>query len=214
MDFKEIQNIWKTSFNEEQLSPAQLEAMLKIKSRSNTALKKLKNSFRFELITGGLMYLFIIFAIILLLDFPLSIIFFIIVSGLMVIPLLFYYKTYRKIRDTIYTDSTLKNSLIQTTHDIEKFVKIGQGNILRFILIPFAIVTGMTIGLFIGTGETDIIEIFNHLETRTFVKMIVLLAVFTGVLIPFSRHWYKKKFQQHFKELKDCLKQFEENENI
>jgi Ni/Fe-hydrogenase subunit HybB-like protein len=111
-------------------------------------------------------------------------------------------------------DGTLKNSLIKTTQDIERFFRIGRGNVLRFVMIPCAIITGMAIGLFIGTGNTDIIEIFNALETRSIVKMVVLLTVFTGVLIPFSRFWYKKKFQHHFEELRHCLEEFEDNEKL
>ena len=55
MDFNEIKNTWKDSFKEkERLSSGQIKAMLKIKSKSNTALKKIKSSFKIELITGTL----------------------------------------------------------------------------------------------------------------------------------------------------------------
>lgn len=214
MDFKEIQNTWKDSFKRDWLSPSQFEAMLRIRSRSNTALKKLKTNFKFELITGSLMYLFIVISTFMLVQFPSSLIFFFIVSLLLGGPLLFYYHTYTKIRHTIYVDGTLKESLEKTTNDIEKFIRIGQGNILRFIMIPLAIITGMIIGLFIGTGSTDLVEIFHQLESRSIVKMAVLLTAFTAVLIPFSRYWYRKKFKQHFEELKNCLKEFEENKNV
>ena len=214
MDFKEIQNTWKDSFKRDWLSPSQFEAMLRIRSRSNTALKKLKTNFKFELITGSLMYLFIVISTFMLVQFPSSLIFFFIVSLLLGGPLLFYYHTYTKIRHTIYVDGTLKESLEKTTNDIEKFIRIGQGNILRFIMIPLAILTGMIIGLFIGTGSTDLVEIFHQLESRSIVKMAVLLTAFTAVLIPFSRYWYRKKFKQHFEELKNCLKEFEENKNV
>ena len=68
-------------------------------------------------------------------------------------------------------------------------------------------------GLFIGTGENNIIEIFSEIKTRSIVKMIVLLCVFGGVLIPISRYWYKRKFKRHYDELKKCLREFEETEN-
>jgi len=214
MDFNEIKNTWKNSFYEkERLTSDQIEAMLKIKSKSNTALSKIKSSFKFELITGGGMYLFIISGIFVLVNTPQSIIFFVIVSLLMGIPLFFYYRTYKKIRHTIYTENTLKQSLQRTTKDIEKFVMVGKNNSLKYMLIPMAIITGMFMGLFIGTGENNIIEIFNSLKTRSIIKMIVLLVIFGGIMIPFSKYWFKKKFKQHYIELKKCLKELEEETN-
>ncbi|MCD4746492.1 MAG: hypothetical protein K8R58_09345 [Bacteroidales bacterium] len=214
MDFNEIKNTWKDSFKEkERLSSGQIKAMLKIKSKSNTALKKIKSSFKIELITGTLMYMFIISSMFFLMDFPESFIFFVIVSMLMGIPMIFYYRTYKKIRQTVYTENTLKQSLLKTTKDIKKFVMVGKNNYLRFILILLATITGMFMGLFIGTGENNIIEIFSEIKTRSIVKMIVLLCVFGGVLIPISRYWYKRKFKRHYDELKKCLREFEETEN-
>lgn len=214
MDFNEIKNTWKDSFKEkERLSSGQIKSMLEIKSKSNTALKKIKTSFKIELITGTLMYMFIISSMFFLMDFPESFIFFVIVSMLMGIPMIFYYRTYKKIRHTVYTENTLKQSLLKTTKDIEKFVMVGKNNYLRFILIILATITGMFMGLFIGTGENNIIEIFSELETSSIIRMIVLLSIFSGVLIPFSRYWYKRKFKRHYDELKKCLREFEETEN-
>ena len=214
MDFNEIKNTWKNSFTEkEHLTSDQIEAMLKIKSKSNTALGKIKRSFKFELITGGAMYLFIVAGLFILVNTPQSIILFVIVSLLMGFPYFFYYRTYKKIRHSIYTEGNLKQSLSNTINDIEKFVLIGKNNYFKYTIIPLATITGMFIGLYIGSGETDIIEIFNSLKTRSIVKMIVLLVVFTGIMIPFSKYWFKKKFKQHYIELKKCLKELEEETN-
>lgn len=214
MDFNEIKNTWNDSFKEtEHLNRTQLEEILKIKSRSNTALAKIKSSFKLELITGLAMYIFIISALMIFIDFPEAAIFFVLITLLMGLPLYFYYKTYKKIKDTAYTDSTLKQSLIKTTDDIKNFVMIGKGNFLKFIMIPLATLTGMIIGLYIGTGENNFLEIITSLSIKTIVKMIVLLIVFSGVLIPFSKYWFKRKFKQHYDELTDCLKEYEETEN-
>jgi len=214
MDFNEIKNIWKDSVKEkERLSSGQIEAMLKIKSKSNTALGKIKSSFKFELITGAGMYLFIITGLFILVNTPQSIMLFVVVSLLMGIPLFFYYQTYKKIRHSIYTEGNLKQSLRSTTNNIEKFVISGKNNYFKYALIPLATITGMFMGLYIGTGENNIIKIFDSLETRSIIKMVVLLTVFSGIMIPFSKYWFKKKFKQHYIELKKCLKELEEETN-
>ena len=214
MDFNEIKNTWKDSFDEkERLSSGQIEAMLKIKSKSNNALNKIKSNFKSELITGVAMYLFIIAGIFLLVDIPQSIIFFVIVSLLMGLPLFFYFRTYKKIKHSNYTERNLKQSLINTTRDIEKFVLKGKRSYFKYSLIPLATITGMFIGLYAFSGEDNIIEIFNSLGKRTIVKMIILLTTFSGIMIPFSKYWFKKKFKQDYFELKKCLKELEEETN-
>jgi len=214
MDFNEIKNIWRDSFKEKEiLNQMQIKDMLRIKSRSNTALAKIKSSFRLELIAGSIIYLFIIASIFVLINMPQSIVFFVIVSLLMGIPLFFYYQTYKKIRHSIYTEENLKQSLRNTTNDIERFVLLGKNNYFKYTLIPLAIITGMFMGLYIGTGENDIIEILKSLKTRSIVKMIILLGAYTGIMIPFSIYWFKKKFKRHYIELMKCLNELEEETN-
>lgn len=214
MDFNEIKNIWRDSFKEKEiLNQMQIKDMLRIKSRSNTALAKIKSSFRLELIAGSIIYLFIIASIFVLINMPQSIVFFVIVSLLMGIPLFFYYQTYKKIRHSIYTEENLKQSLRNTTNDIKRFVLVGKNNYFKYTLIPLAIITGMFMGLYIGTGENDIIEILKSLKTRSIVKMIILLGAYTGIMIPFSIYWFKKKFKRHYIELMKCLNELEEETN-
>lgn len=211
MDFNEIKNTWKESFKDnEQLSSEQLATITKIKTKSNTALSKIKNSFRFEFYTGIVMYLFIIVCVFILISPPHSIIFFVLVSMLMGTPLIFYYRTYRKIKHAIYTDNTLKQSLQKTTEDIEKFVMSGKHNYLQYITIPTATITGMFMGLFIFSGKNNIIEIFNSLETRSIIMMIVMLSIFSGLMIPIARYYFKKKYKQHYLELRKYLGELEE----
>ena len=211
MDFNEIKNTWKDSFNEnERLNSSQIETMLKLKRKSNTAIEKIKRSFKLELITGTLMYLFIISALFYLVKTPEVLVFFIIITLLIGTSLYFYYRNYKKIKHVVYAENTLRQTLIKTINDIEKFVNIGKGNLLKFIMIPLATITGMIIGLFIGTGENNIIEIFSTLKTKSIVKMGLLLIIFSGLLIPFSKYWFKRKFKKHYDELKKCLNEFEE----
>jgi len=214
MDFNDIKNIWNHSFSEkERLSSSQIENMLKLKRRSNTAIEKIKTSFRIELIAGSLMYLFIVIGLFSLMKMPEVMVFFALVTLIMGLPLHFFYKNYRKIKHVTYSESTLKQTLTKTTDTIEEFVNIGKGTWLKFIMIPLATIIGMFMGLFISTGKSDIIEIFSMLETRSIVKMVVLLLVWAGLLIPFSKYWFKRKFKKHFDELKECLRELEEKQD-
>ena len=214
MDFNDIKNIWNDSFSDkERLSSREIEGMLKLKRRSNTAIEKIKKSFRVELIGGFFMYLFIMVGLLILMKMPEVLVFFALVTIIMGLPLYFYNKNYRRIKHVTFSENTLKQTLIKTTSDIEEFVNIGKGTWLKFIMIPSAIIIGMFMGLFIGTGESNIIEILNSLKTRSIDKMIVLLVIFGGIMIPFSKYWFKKKFRQHFIELKKCLKELEEETN-
>lgn len=214
MDFNDIKNIWNDSFSDkERLSSSQIKDMLKLKRRSNTAIEKIKKSFRVELIGGFLIYLFIMVGLLILMKMPEVLVFFALVTIIMGLPLYFFNKNYRRIKHVTYSVSTLKQTLTKTVDDIEEFVNIGKGTWLKFIMIPSATIIGMFMGLFIGTGENNIIEIFNSLETRSIIKMIVLLVIFTGAMIPLSKYWFKKKFKQHYIELKKCLKELEEETN-
>jgi hypothetical protein len=214
MDFNEIKNIWNSSFSEkEKLSSREIEDMLKLKSRSNTAIEKIKKSFRFELIAGFLMYLFIVIGLFSLMQLPEVLVFFALVTIIMGLPLYFFNKNYRRIKHVTYSVSTLKQTLKKTVNDIEEFVNIGKGTWLKLIMIPSATIIGMFMGLFISTGENNIIEIFNSLETRSIIKMIVLLLIFAGTMIPLSKYYFKKRFKQHFIELKNCLEELDEETN-
>ena len=70
MDFNDIKNAWKNSFKDEKLlNKEEIEAKLKIKGKSNTALNKIKKSYRFELILGLPMFIGIIIYLFLFLDY-------------------------------------------------------------------------------------------------------------------------------------------------
>lgn len=214
MEFDEIKNTWKDSFNKnEKLNSDQVEARLRLRSRSNTAIRKIKNSFKMELIAGAIMYIFIISALFYFIGSPEVLLFFIIITLLMGAPYYLYFKNYQKIKHVGYAENTLRQALFDTTNDIEKFVNIGAGSPLKIVMIPLASITGMIIGLFIGTGENDFIEILYSLEKKSIIKMIVVLVVTSGVLIPFSRLRFKQKFKQHYNELKRNLDELNEANN-
>ncbi len=60
MDFKEIKNTWKSSFVAEEIGEAEIEKMLKVKQKANTALGKIKRSYINELVLSVFLYLGII----------------------------------------------------------------------------------------------------------------------------------------------------------
>lgn len=215
MDFKKIKNIWKSSFNEnKQLNKAQIEAMLKIKSKSNTALNKLEKSFKFELIASSIIYLVIIAGLIFLVK---TLIVFAFILGVTIIMGWSYYlhlNTYKKIKKTNISDSSLKQELTKLVTDIESFITIGQRNILKFIIIPLSTFFGMLIGLYIANDGKSIVDTVSSFNTKTIIILIILLLVFNGVVIFLSIIKFKNTFKRHFKELDDCLKELNEFDNI
>lgn len=213
MDFNEIKNIWNDSFKaREQLSSEQIEAMLRLKNRSNTALTKLRRSFRIELIFGGIMYLIIIAGIVFLIDIPESLVFLVLTTLLMGVSYMYYLKTFQKIRTTVYIENTLKQSLEKTLEDVERFVWFGKNNALKFIMIPMATILGMAMGLYV-VHDGNIIDILLSLPEKSLIKMISLLVISVVVLVPLSRYQFDRRFKKHVEELKNCLKEFEDTQN-
>ncbi|MCK5168849.1 MAG: hypothetical protein KAQ75_03130 [Bacteroidales bacterium] len=212
MDFNDIKNAWKNSFkNEKLLNKEEIEAKLKIRGKSNTALNKVKRNFKFELILGGILSVFFISWIFINLEAEYKLI--IIVLTVLFFGTLFSFtwRNFRKIRKTIISTEQLKPALIKTIKDIERYVNFNKSNFTKFILLPFAVCFGMSIGLFIGAGDQGISEIFSILESRI-VKIILTLVIVCAVFIPISQYFNKKMYKQHLDELKQCLKDFEEIE--
>jgi len=210
MEFKDIKNTWKDSFIEnELLNKDEIKARLKIKGKSNTALNKVKRNYKIELILGGIMSVYFIVWISFNLSdkykfilIALSIIFF----GTLIS---FTWRNFQKIRKTVLSNEQLKPALNKTIKDIERYVNFNKSNFTKFLLLPFAIVFGMFIGLFMGLGEKEISEIFLILE-GDIVKMVLIMVVLSSVFIPISQYFNKKMYKQHLDELKQCLEEFED----
>ncbi|MDA3952734.1 MAG: hypothetical protein PF485_03740 [Bacteroidales bacterium] len=210
MDFKDIKNAWKDSFEDEELlNKEDIEAKLRIKSKSNTALNKVKRNYKIELIFGGILSLLFLLTMYFNLrsQYRLLLMFFtILFFGIL---LSFTWRNFRRIRKTVITNENLKSALIKTIKDIERYVNFNKSNIVKYLLMPFAICFGMTIGLFMGADEQNLSEIFTK---HVIIKLSIVLVVLSIVFIPIAQYFNKKMYKQHLDELKQCLKDFEETE--
>ncbi|MCF8236323.1 MAG: hypothetical protein K9G67_15540 [Bacteroidales bacterium] len=218
MDFKDIKNTWKSSFkHHETLTEEQIKKRLNLKRRSNTALYALKKNFRFEFLVGGAEYLIIIFALFSFLDVSIAMIFSVIVSIMMGIPLYSAIKAFKSIDRTIYTDTNLVNALTETIKKLRKHIKYGTKNILKYIQIPTALIIGVIMGLFVASAfnpDESFAEMVYSMETKSIVKIIVLILGGSAMMIPFSIFYFKRRFVKHFEELKTCLKELENKESV
>ncbi len=210
MDFNDIKNTWKNSFKDEELfNKQEIEAKLKIKGKSNTALNKVKRNYKFELILGGSFSVF--FIVWMFINLAMDYKFIIIILTVLFFGILisFTWRNFRKVRKTIISSEQLKPALIKTIKDIERYVNFNKSNFSKFLLLPFAICFGMVIGLFMNSADKEILEIFDSVEI---IKLVVTLVIVSAVFIPISQYFNKKMYKQHLDELKQCLKEFEEIE--
>ncbi|HAF29610.1 MAG TPA: hypothetical protein DCG75_11225 [Bacteroidales bacterium] len=213
MEFDEIKNTWKNSFkNTEILNKEELETRLKIGSKSNTALNKIKRSYRFELILGIPMFLGIIICLFIFLNFSYKIYFIPVAILFLGWTISFTWRNYYRIRKTVISSDQLKPALDKTIRDIEKYVNFNMSSFAKFIIIPFSFAFGMLMGLSVAAGEKDFAELFLTMETRMVVKMILIMIIGSAFMIPFSQYINKRLYKQHLDKLKSYLKEFEEIE--
>ncbi len=211
MDFNEIKNIWKNTIQDEQvLNKEEIESRLRIKSKSNTALNKVKRNYKIELYSGGIMALF--FLGWMYVNLPQEYKWIIIIITILFFGILysFTWRNYIKVSKIIIPSEQLKPSLTKTIKDIQRYVNFNKSNFTKFLLLPFAICYGMFIGLFMGLEGQDILEV---LSLQEMIKIGILLIVLSALFIPISQYFNKKMYKKHLDELKQCLKEFEEIED-
>ncbi len=213
MDFDEIKKTWKNSFKDDELlNKEEIEAKLKIKSKSNIALGKVKRNYKLELIIGiGMSIYFIIWMLIYISDeykLLLSLFTFLFFGTL----ISFTWRNYNKVRKTVISSDQLKPALVKTIKDIERYVNFNTSTFSKYLLLPFAICFGMFIGIFVGVGEEGMNAVMEILENRI-IRIVIILVVLSVIFIPFSQYMTKKMYKQHLDELKQCLKEFEEFED-
>jgi len=213
MDFNDIKNAWKNSFKDEKLlNKEEIEAKLKIKGKSNTALNKIKKSYRFELILGIPMFTGIIIYLFLFMDYSYKIFFIPIALLFFGWALSFTWRNYNRVRKTVISNDQLKPALIKTINDIERYVNFNMSSLVKFIIIPFSFAFGMLMGLSVAAENKALSEIILSLGSRSIIKMVLILVIGSGIMIPFSQYMNKKLYKQHLDKLKQCLKEFEEIE--
>lgn len=211
MDFNDIKRTWKNTIQSDQhLNKHDIEARLKIKSDSNTALNKVKRNYKIELYVSSI--LAILFMAWIYMSIPKNYKYLLILATVIFFGVLisFTRRNYKRIKHTVISSDQLKSALVQTIHDIEKYVDFNRSNFTKYLLMPFAISFGMIIGLLIGAGDEPLRNIFTLNEV---IKLAIALVIMSGIFIPFSQYLTKKMYKQHLDELKQCLQEFQEIEH-
>lgn len=213
MEFDDIKKAWKNSFQKEEfLDKKEIDARLNIKSKSNTALNKVKRSYKFEIYGSVLLTVFVIYWLftnisshnkymIILLAF----LFF----GLLIA---FAVYNYLKVKNTEISTDQIKPALKQTISDIERYVNFSRSNFTKFVLFPFTVLFGMFLGITISADNESVMDMIKLLENSAIIKMIIIFVVASLAMIPLSLYLNKKMYKQHLDELKNCLKEFEQIE--
>ncbi|MFC2096531.1 ABC transporter permease [Bacteroidota bacterium] len=161
MDFNEIKNVWKNTVKDEKLlNKEELESRLNIRGKSNTALDKIRGSYRFELIVATPMFIGIIIYLFLFLDYSYKI--YMIPAAFLFLgwAISFTWRNYCRIRKTVISNDQLKPALVKSISDIERYVNFNMSSLVKFIIIPFSLVFGMLMGLAIGMACCIMILLF------------------------------------------------------
>jgi len=211
MDFEKIKNHWESSFeHEEHLTNRQLESLLSIKDSSNTALNKLLRNHKMGLIITVIMYAIILVGLIVFIESPAFWGWLIVITLLIASVGFFSARSYLRLKKVRFSHEQLKPSLEKTIFEVERNLRFGMGNLYKFVLIPLALVIGVSVGIYIGAGENGFWETVNTLERKSIIKIILVIVVGSAVTIPYSQLTIKRMYKKHVDELKRCLTEFEE----
>lgn len=211
MDFEKIRYQWESSFKEEELlNKEQLQALLKIRESSNTAMKKLVRNHKVGLIISAVMYLILVSGILIFIEAPASFIWNGVITLLMAAVFYFSGRSYNRIRKVQILDEQLKPALEKTIKEVSRNLKFGMGNLYKFVLIPLALIIGIAIGIYIASGDAGFWNTVQSLENKSIIKIILVITVGSGITIPYSQFVMKRMYKQHVDELKRCLKEFDE----
>lgn len=211
MDFDKIKNHWESSFNhKEQLSKQQLAALLRIKESSNTALDKLIRNHRFGLMLTLAMYVVMFAGLVLYVEMPAFWGWLLVITLLMASVFFFSARSYLRLKKVSFTDNQLQPALEKTISEVERNLRFGMGNLYKYVLIPLALIIGICIGIYIGAGDNGFWETVHALEQKSIIKIILVIVIGSAVTVPYSQFVMKRMYKTHVDELKQCLKEFEE----
>lgn len=215
MDFEEIKNTWKDSFkNEELLSNEQFEDRLKIRGKSNSILRKLKNNYQFDIYFGAFLFIIILLLLGILIN-PVYKYYIISLSALFFgFIIWFTWKNFNNIRKTTIANDQIKPTLTKTINALEKFVSFSRGNINKYVIVPGSMFFGMFMGIAgVATLKNiEVTELILSLNTYTIIAIIVLFVLLSITTIPFVLYANKRLYKNHLDELKKCLMEYEETE--
>jgi uncharacterized membrane protein len=108
------------------------------------------------------------------------------------------------------TDEQLKPALEITIKEVRRNLKFGMGNLYKFVLIPLALILGIAIGIYIGSGDAGFWETVQSLQKKSILKIVLVVVAGSAITIPFSQFTMTRMYKQHVDELKRCLKEFDE----
>jgi hypothetical protein len=213
MDFNEIKDTWKNSYENKRLNKKQIEARLSINARSNTILAIITRNHIF-----GMLALIAVYsvAVLLLFIYVNSTLFYILlftITLLMGIAFYVSFKNYKTIKYSIRTDENIRLRLEKTIKIMEKSLRFGMGNFYKYILIPISLIIGVTIGILIASGDKTFLETIYQLETKSIIKISFVIVLGSIITIIFSQFTMKNMYKDHYESLKICLQDLEE-ENI
>lgn len=212
MEINDFKDVWKDSFNESvtKLNQEEIAARLKIKSKTNSLMKKVKRGFQFELVFG-ISLLIIAFVYL----WPkidsgnklfVSLLFFIFFFALMV----FVWRKYKKISSLIILQDQLKPTMIKWINILESYVGFNTSRFAKYVIIPFSIVLGFVLGLIIKSDGKGLLDQIKEMSDFKLILSVSLLFVFYLTFIPLSQYINKKLYGKHLDEMKQCLKDLEE----
>ncbi len=212
MDFNDLKQSWQQSFKDERLSKEQIAKKLEIKGKSDIILRTVLRNNLFSLIMLLMMYLLIICGIFLFIHSNYAYLLSLLITALLGVGAAYSFRSYKQLKKTRTSNYDVKTALSKTIHIMEKSVRFGMSNLYRFFLIPLSLIMGIVIGLFIGAGERSVIETVYSLESKSIIKIILVVVFGSAITIPFSQFMMNKLYKQHLEELKGCLIELNEKE--
>lgn len=215
MDFNEIRNTWKDSYANKRLNKEQIEARLSLKARSNSILATITRNYIYGMAALVVVYSIAIVLLLLFIKSTLLLILLFIALTLMN-GIAFYIsvRNYKTIKNSVRTDENIRPTLEKTIRIMEKSLRFGMGNFYKYLIIPFSLLVGVGIGIFIGSGDRTFMETIYQLETKSIIKIVLVIVIGSIIAIITSQFTMKKMYKEHYESLKQCLHDLDENENL
>jgi len=212
MEVNDIKNIWKDSFSEMEakLGPKEIEAKLKIKSKTKSLMTKVKRSFQFELIFSSFIVVFAFIYIWPDINTNNQIFALAFVALFYLIIMLFVWNKYRKLKSITIVQDQLKPAMIRWIKILEKYVKFNKSRFTRYILLPFSIILGAALGMVLSAESEKVFEKLSQMDNWKMIVTVLLFFALYFLILPLSQYLNKKLYGQHLDEMKQCLKDLEE----
>lgn len=210
MDFNDIKNTWKNSFDKKEMNQEEIVKRLTIKSKSSTVLEKLKKNYFIEMIFSGVIFFIIVGWLFFKVPFNevyLVILLLCIIFGPF---FLFAFKSFSNISLTNISTSMVKDALAQKVEKIDRYVRFGTSKLYKFVLMPLSMFIGMLLSIYVSSGEVSFITSVTEMGAKKITALFIAIFVGSVILVPLSQLFAKKMYKRHLDELKTCLSELEE----